>query len=359
MVSMFKRVGIVAAAAMSVIAISATAATAATTAEVNGFDQLEVVAGWGVNNSINIYPTGISNTYQVVDSADTVSAGAGCTQDSANSVTCGVVLAETSVWGNDGDDYISAYFLPTVFSARGGEGADTISGSGAAGNIVYGEGGDDTITGGGGFDQVDGGADNDTISGAGMEDNLWGNSGNDTINGGGAADMLDGGTGTDTLNGGDGDDSLRGGLGADVHNGDAGTDEATYSERSVGGGVTVSIDGSANDGTSGEGDNVTSTVENLTGTPFGDNLKGPTTGTVGNAINGGGAADSIYGYGGADSLTGGGSFDLVYGGDGNDTINSKDSFNDSTDCGAGTDTVNADLAPFDSTVTACETVNRS
>lgn len=368
---------VAAVAVMALMAFAAAAASAATSVDVNAFDQLEVNAATGVDNTINIYPTSLSDYYQVVDSADTVTPGAGCVSDTANSVTCGPVLSDVAVEANDGDDYVSAYFITDQFYAYGDEGNDTLIGPGSVHSVLYGGSGTDDLVGGSAYDAILGGDDGDSISGQGGEDALWGQGDDDAILGGNGIDSIDGGDGADTINGNAGsdaltggsgddsiygdadDDSLVGGPGADLLDGGSGTDLASYTDKTVGGGLVVTIDGSANDGQSSEGDNVAVSTENLTGTAFGDNLRGASTGTVSNTISGGAGADVIYGYGGGDTLTGGTSFDLVYGGDGNDTINVRDGASDSTDCGAGTDVANADLTPFDSTVTNCETVNRA
>ena len=65
-----------------------------------------------------------------------------------------------------------------------------------------------------------------------------------------------------TLDGGDGNDRLAGGTGADAFVGGPGTDTADWSGRTQP--VIASIDGAANDGEAGEGDNVGTDVE-LTG----------------------------------------------------------------------------------------------
>lgn len=131
-----------------------------------------------------------------------------------------------------------------------------------------------------------------------------------SLNGGAGADLLVSGKGSDTLNGGDGDDTFAEGVpanGADVIIGGNGTDVVDYSQtwdfanavlmagtRTVTG-VTVTIDGVANDGTTGasENDNVQTTVENLVGTAMADVL-------TGSASN-----NKIWGMDGADTISGG------------------------------------------------------
>ncbi len=148
---------------------------------------------------------------------------------------------------------------------------------------------------------VAGGPGNDTLNGTAGDDSLYGREGNDTLNGLAGNDDLDGGPGADTLNGG------------------AGTDAATYGGRTAP--VTVTMDGKANDGEGGEGDNVASDVEAVYGGKAGDSLIGSSR------------ADTIDGQGGNDTITGGKGADYLFGGDGNDTINSRDGKADTVDCG--------------------------
>jgi Ca2+-binding RTX toxin-like protein len=99
------------------------------------------------------------------------------------------------------------------------------------------------------------------------------------------------------------------------------------------------MDGKANDGEAGEGDNVANDVEAVYGGQGNDTLTG------------GSRADTIDGEGGNDTITGGGSADFLYGGPGNDTINARDGKADTIDCGPGSDRVIADKSD---SVTNCE-----
>ena len=119
-------------------------------------------------------------------------------------------------------------------------------------------------------------------------------------------DTLTGGGGADTLRGGDGHDWLEGALGADVFRGGAGNDTADYSSRTSS--LDVTLDGAANDGASGEGDNVMGDVETVLGGSGNDRL-------VGSAAN-----NALYGNGGDDTLDGGRGSDMVFGGAGDDTL---------------------------------------
>jgi Ca2+-binding RTX toxin-like protein len=136
---------------------------------------------------------------------------------------------------------------------------------------------------------------------------------------------LMGGSGNDTITGGPGDDVLIGEGGADTLTGDAGRDTADYSARVAP--VSVSLNGSADDGEAGEADNVASDVEILVGGSADDQLAGNDgdnvlLGNAGNDILGaGGGNDQLDGGAGDDTLAGGDGADAVTGGDGVDTAN--------------------------------------
>ncbi|HEX8912878.1 MAG TPA: hypothetical protein VF796_11000, partial [Humisphaera sp.] len=91
-------------------------------------------------------------------------------------------------------------------------------------------------------------------------------------NGGDGNDTLTGGGGNDTLNGGNGNDVERGGGGKDTFVGGAGEDTADYSAYTAA--VKVDLDNVADDGATGEGDNVESDVEDIKGGSGADTLVG-------------------------------------------------------------------------------------
>ena len=226
-----------------------------------------------------------------------------------------------------------------------GDGGDTIN-LGPGGDDSNGSGGGDTINGGTGNDGLDGGAGDDTANGEDGNDFLAESSedvtdfdlkaGNNTLTGGDGADSIAGGDEVDNVSGGAGADNVSGGLGVDTVAGDDGDDtvaadpdgaaDASYSGgpgtdtmsyAPYGGGVTVILDGVANDGTAGENDPVAGDFENAIG---GD---GPDTVTGNNGMNqlsGGDGADTINGLGEDDGLFGGSSADALNGGDGRDTV---------------------------------------
>jgi Ca2+-binding RTX toxin-like protein len=199
--------------------------------------------------------------------------------------------------------------LTYVGGCSGGSGAPVVCPSAGVTALTL-DGRDlaDTIT-------VGPGTANATISGGEGDDSLNGGSGNDTLNGGTDADRLDGGAGTDTANGDSGDDTFVTGAGADVFNGGTGTDLADYSTSAAS--VTVTLDGTANDGAPGEGDNIKTDVENVTGGSGNDALVG---GSVANVLIGGPGHDSLDGDAANDVLDGGTGDDELTGGAGTDTV---------------------------------------
>ena len=158
---------------------------------------------------------------------------------------------------------------------------------------------------------VDGGGGNDVLDGGSQADVLHGGPGQDTMNGRSGADRLYGDDGDDDLKGDGGDapgaDLVDGGGGIDTINGEW--------EGSVP--IDVSLDGVANDGRSGEGNNVTNVEKIWTA------ARGKVAGSAGN--------DDIYLFPAASGWTilGLGGDDVVKGGDGDETI----------DGSAGTDSV--------------------
>lgn len=123
---------------------------------------------------------------------------------------------------------------------------------------------------------------------------------------------LQGGDGDDRLIGGTGDDLLWGGAGADLLDGRGGSDlvpgeyydSPEMATRTTG--IHISLDGVANDGVPGEGDNVLASNEQIQGTRFDDVL----TGGAGN--------QTLEGMAGDDRLDGGAGSNSYYCGAGED-----------------------------------------
>lgn len=183
-------------------------------------------------------------------------------------------------------------------------------------------------------DKLTGSAGPNTLWGRGGHDELFGGDGNDVLHGEAGNDRLDGGNGDDTHNGGDDNDTLFANAGADAYNGGTGTDEANYDGRTEG--LTIDIDGNADDGSATDGpagarDNVGVDVENVVGGSGADSITGS---SADNVLHGGFGADTLIGLGGNDTLFGdpeGFTYpyqpvgaDSLYGGDGDDTFYALD-----------------------------------
>ena len=135
------------------------------------------------------------------------------------------------------------------------------------------------------------------------------------LNGGDGNDSLIGGSGNDTLHGGSGNDTLDGGLGADDLFGDGGSDTADYSHRTEN--LRLTLDNVANDGASGEGDNIHADIETILGGSGNDFIQGNPFANklVGNAGN-----DTLFGGAGNDTLIGGPGTDQLDGQGGTNVI---------------------------------------
>jgi Ca2+-binding RTX toxin-like protein len=302
---------------------------------------------------------------------------------------------------------------PTIFEsvrcplAAGGVRVDTLGGNDSVTALDLTEGsvplitadlgaGNDRFQGGAGREVVTAGPGNDTLEGRGGDDSLDGGDGNDALSGDAGSDELHGGAGDDVL---DGDrfevpeaDLLDGGPGNDKAEGWNIPDEDTHPP------VAVTLDGAANDGRPGEGDDVrdierfqsqvsgtfvtsdaadtidvwanldygTSTIRSLGGN---DTVKGA---NASEHIDGGAGDDRLEGGYGDDTIAGGPGRDTIIGDKsgsecglfescnvpvGNDTIDARDGEPDSVTCGVGTDRVLADAA--DTVAGDCEQVERT
>jgi Ca2+-binding RTX toxin-like protein len=130
---------------------------------------------------------------------------------------------------------------------------------------------------------VKAGSGNDTVYGDAGSDSLWGEEGNDYLNAwSGDNDWVSGGPGADQMSGGSGV-----------------SDRVSYDYSAAG--VVVDLDGTADDGTAGEGDNAGSDFEELEGSDFNDWLAGS---SGNNLIIGGAGNDLLFGLDGNDALNG-------------------------------------------------------
>lgn len=196
----------------------------------------------------------------------------------------------------------------------GGAGNDVLNGN----NVAY------AMT-------IQGNAGNDSLYGGSLADTLVGGVGNDQLHGNAGTDTLDGGVGNDSLFGDDGNDILLDSAGGDLYDGGNGVDQLDMSARTVN--LTITMDGNANDGAAGEGDNVLNTVEKLYTGRGNDRITADAAsvaaytlyGNAGNdTISGSGGVDLIDGGAGTDSLSGNGGNDAIYGQAGKDTLRGGD-----------------------------------
>jgi hypothetical protein len=221
-------------------------------------------------------------------------------------------------------------------------------------------------------------------AGAGNDNPIYGKGGDDLLQGGIGSDLLVGGPGNDTLDGGPGDDYLEGIIkegpqataGADTYVGGGGLDSVNYGDRTED--LSLSIDGVANDGAAGEGDNLGLDItgvqsgagnDTITGSAQRNTLAGgdgndtiaggdgddALDGWVGNdRVDGGAGQDSIGGGDGDDVLVGGADRDIFWGEEpnsgcgpvlcetGRDQVFARDGIAEPIDCGPGTDAVQGD-----------------
>ena len=316
------------------------------------------------------------------DWVDITSVPASCEVRDANMVDCDIPSAIRVELGplNDRFGLGDGYSLALPIEVHGGGGDDVLHGDADVPNREVLDGGDgkDTIDGFGGDDDISGGAGDDVLEGNGGADKVLGGDGNDTLSGDDqaapGADLIDGGSGNDMLK-----DYVE--YGTDIHPA-----------------AGVSLNGVADDGREGEGDDVRS-VERMIAYVSGrfeltdgaedwqvwSNMNsgrsvvlagGGDDRIVGEDavedIDGGAGDDYLEGGKNHDVITGGPGRDTIYGDDtdascnsnyvescvlyGNDEIRARDGEADQIDCGAGTDKVLADAS--DVVAANCETVER-
>lgn len=424
---------------VSVVAMLAMSQAAqAGTLSRNGSNVVVFTATTGETNNIDVFQSG--GAYFIFDkNQNPTDSGSGCfdyyTPYGIPYWYCNVVAGFEIHLGDMNDQITPGQYCcahPDVpITVFGGTGNDTITGA-FVGDTLNGEAGDDTLKGGSGADTLSGGdGADDTVDygdrsaplnvsidssgfGAGPDgevgendntgsaiENIIGGSGNDTLSGNAAQNTISGNGGNDTIRGGKQTDQLSGG---------AGTNTIDYQDRSAAEGVSVTLDGVANDGQAGENDNIGATFQNITGGPGPDFLAGndsvntisgmagddtimgrkgtdvlsggdgggdvidysyftaaesatvsldnvinePEGENIGSAfegISGGAGIDTLIGNDGANTIRGGGGNDTidpkgggdaVFGDAGDDSISTTDGVVDGVDCGAGTDTNNAD-----------------
>jgi Ca2+-binding RTX toxin-like protein len=278
-------------------------------------------------------------------------------------------LGHITVNGSDGNDTIDASAAPIGVTIQGGNDNDTIIGSTGNDNLDGGSGSDwinftdrastavtinlangtagasgesDTLSA---FENATGGGGADTITGSTVANQLVGGGGNDTILGGDGNDTLTGSAGDDSMLGQNGNDLFlceSSSDGADSLFGGANIDTVDYSTRSNN--LTITLgDATANDGESGEMDYVRSDTENVQGGGGHDYIAGSDNDSVNSAnganeLRGGAGHDTLIGNGGNDTLYGDAGNDSVLGGAGNDSLHGWTG-DDSMWGGSGNDTL--------------------
>jgi Ca2+-binding RTX toxin-like protein len=275
-----------------------------------------IVADGGLgNDDITITSATIPVELRGGDGNDTLSGSGnvivlgGTGNDSLSSGNLGATLD-----GESGDDTIQGG--DAADTIRGGAGNDTLRGGAGADKIegstgidtIFGEAGIDTISGDDGDDTIDGGADADTITGARGKDTIHGDTGDDTISGGDDADNLFGDADNDTLQGDSGDDVISGGDGNDTIDGGRGNDHL------LGDAGEDTLTGSLGADTL-EGGADADELHGGIGTDLLHGDDGDDTGLFGDA-----GVDILFGDAGNDFLSGGLDGDELSGGAGNDTL---------------------------------------
>ena len=165
---------------------------------------------------------------------------------------------------------------------------------------------------------------------------ITGTDGNDVLTGTAASESIYGRAGNDQVNGGPGDDELDGGPGADLIAGGPGNDIVVYAGSAQ---ILVTLDGVANDGAAGEGDNVVRDVEDIFGADGPDKLTGSSS------------ANTIDGGAGDDRITGGSGKDAIFAGADDDVIEARDGSVDRIECSTGKDVATIDA---NDVTTGCE-----
>jgi Ca2+-binding RTX toxin-like protein len=370
--------------ALGLAALAAPAAAQAGTLTLDG-PNLSYTATPGQSSSI-FY----TRDYGQTDAITIGDTGGGVTSGDPRCTPVGDQLRCTGVTGTiridagDGNDTIANPSGDTITNSvevHGGPGNDTLKAPehGSTPTALFGDDGNDTLAGGDQSDDLHGGAGDDKLDGNAGTDQLRGDDGNDTLDGdegnkGGFADLLDGGNGIDRVAG------------------------WTSANNDMNVPISITVNGVADDGRPGEGDNVISIerqTANVSGsftyTDADDQLEvyandhfGPSTiatnggndavtsGETDETIDTGSGNDRIDAGYGNDTITPGPGRDVVSADmaqsdcgilqscrlpQGNDTVNAVDGEVDTISCGVGTDTVNAD--PVDVVGTDCEVVNRA
>ena len=346
------------------LAVGAAGANA-TTVAYDG-DTLVVTGGDSADHEIQFRLSNDQAHDEILDTQEITSYPIDCTETTPSWIVCpGHANLKVNLGaGSDDVTFVSQGFdCFNAYELNLGDGANTVNlsdqcgdptgpttvNAGAGPDILTAGSQPFTINAGGGNDSLYGSPGNDALHGGEGDDRLFGYEGSDQVLGEGGADQTNGGAGNDNVDGGAGDDGLEHcsncigsnndpGVGADTYVGGPGADKLWLDGHNSG--MAISIDGQANDGSSGEGDNVGSDIEVIAGTVHNDVFAG----SAGpDAFEGDGGDDDIHGAGGNDDLYGGSGDDRVFGDAGNDKVQGA-SGSDSVDGGAGLDQIYGDIA---------------
>jgi Ca2+-binding RTX toxin-like protein len=239
--------------------------------------------------------------------------GCGFEWEGSSTIVCPAGLSRISGDMRGGDDRLRVLQLGDEelnipVSTSGGAGADDLEG-GAGNDVLDAGSGDDILSG---CDEVEGDG-NDRLLGGDGDDELVGCDGDDYLDGGAGDDQFDFGGFSRDVDGG-----------ADRYIGGTGEDRFSYFSRNEP--VKISLDGVANDGSAGEGDNIGADIETIGG-GWGDDV-----------IVGSNAPEFLYGDLGSDDIDGGGGNDTVKGNEGVDQVDGG-AGNDMVDGGCHGDTI--------------------
>ncbi len=256
------------------------------TADYSGFSitggvNINLLTGVGSNSSSSNYNHSLIDVENVIgtNSNDTITGN-----NAANLLAGG--FGNDTLSGGDGDDVLRGGLGSDIIN--GGNGNDTVSFAGETGIVVASLVTGTAIKYDAGWAQY-----TDTLSNV---ENLIGTDYADTLIGDANVNALTGGIGNDILEGGGGNDSLDGGDGLDT---------ASYAGSSAA--VIINLAANTLSGGDAAGDTLSS-IENITGSAFGDTLTGN---SAANALTGGDGDDTLAGGAGGDTLAGGNGADTA------------------------------------------------
>lgn len=364
-----RRLLLLSTACCAAVAATPAAALADTVVSVKPWGHLHVVSATeGEANDLSVTRDGTAFVVREHGTAGLSTTDASCSVSAERTIRCvtPLTIGGIRIEGGPGDDTIrgddSTQIARTLI---GGDGNDTITGSGAS-DVLSGGAGADTLDGAWGSDVLDGGenpgavAQGDTavfVAGRGEQDDVsvtlppLGSTSAETnptspsereqikgienVTGGPGDDSLVGDPAANVLRGGAGNDMLRGSGSGDLLLGDAGDD--TFLAGAYDGSDTM--DGGAEDWSLGRGDSVYYGTRAAAVEVTLPDVGGPET-------TGNGAAGEDDGLSGVESVWGGSAGDRLVGGDGRNVILGEGG-DDTIDAGAGDDEIAGDAGADD------------